>query len=308
MHTPSRRQFLQSALCAAAASLTPLPAFGAQHRTPLGFSLYGMKNLPLDDALRICSETGYSNVELALNPGYPTEPKLLDAAAREKLRQRLKETNLDVSALMLNISLLANESTQATNLQSIADAAQLALDLAPTKPPVIETVLGGKPAEWETLKDRMADSLRSWAETAEAHRALSCINAHVNNAVNSPERLLWLLEKAGSPAIQVAYDYSHFQLEGIPLEQSLDALLPHTRFVHVKDSTGALPNFHFVLPGEGQTDYPAYFKLLQQHGYAGPIVVEVSAQVFNQPGYDPVAAAKKCQASLAAALTQAGLG
>jgi inosose dehydratase len=263
-----------------------------------------MKSLPLDEALKVCSETGYQNVELALNAGWHAEPKLLSKDARKALRRELDERHLGVSALMLNMSLAVDDTAHAKNLAAIKEAAELAHDLYPERPPLVETVLGGKPADWDKLKDSMAARLKSWATTAEESKLLIAIKAHVGSAVNSPERLKWLLEQAPSKAICVAYDYSHFQLQGIPLEQSLRTLVPYTRFVHVKDTAGTAAKFQFLLPGEGHTDYAAYFKLLRELGYHGPVVVEVSAQVFNKPGYDPVAAAKECYAKLAPALTE----
>lgn len=262
-----------------------------------------MKTVPLDEALRTCARIGYRNVELALNEGYPTEPKALSAEQRAALRKQLQALNLEVSGLMVNMSLAVNDATHAKHTESLKEAAQLAHDLAPENPPIIETVLGGKPAEWESIKEQMAERLRSWAQTAANAKVVVAIKAHVGSAVNSPERLLWLLQQANSPAIQAAYDYSHFELEGISLSESLKALLPHTRFIHVKDSSGEPPKFQFLLPGEGRTDYVAYFKLLRELGYRGPVVVEVSAQVFKKPGYDPIAAAEKCYAALSAAIS-----
>ena len=166
-------------------------------------------------------------------------------------------------------------------------------------------MLGGKPAQWDDIKDRMVERLQSWAAVAKAGGLTLAIKAHVGNAVNSPERLLWLLEKANSPAVKVGYDFSHFQLAGVSLADSMKALLPQTRFIHLKDATGDAKKFQFLLPGEGSTDYVAYFKLLKQLGYNGAVVVEVSGQIFNKPGYDPIAAAKKCFATLSAALARA---
>ena len=117
--------------------------------------------------------------------------------------------------------------------------------------------------------------------------------------------MLWLLDEVKSPALQVAYDYSHFELQGIDMAESMKLLLPRTRFIHVKDSLGDAAKFQFVLPGEGRTDYVQYFSLLKQHGYTGPVCVEVSGQVFSKPGYDPIAAAKQSHATLSVALTKA---
>jgi inosose dehydratase len=69
----------------------------------------------------------------------------------------------------------------------------------------------------------------------------------------------------------------------------------------VKDAKGSAEKFEFLLPGQGETDYAAYAKLLAKEKYRGPVVVEVSGQISAKPGYDPVAAAKASYAALAPA-------
>jgi inosose dehydratase len=301
---PTRRHFLHTALGFAA--LPQLTRAAAPGGISLGFSLYGMKTLPLSEALKTCAEIGYANVEFALNAGYPTEPKVFTTEARKEAARQLSTLKLDLPCLMVNLSLTADDKAHASSLQTIRDAAQVARDLNAERPAILETVCGGKPATWEQQKAGMVERLKSWAETAEKEKTTITIKAHVGSAVNSPERLLWLLEQVNSPAIQVAYDYSHFELQGIDMEHSMKLLLPRTKFIHVKDSTGEPGKFQFLLPGEGRTDYVKYFTTLKQHGYQGPVVVEVSGQIFNKPGYEPVAAAKKSYAALAGALAKAG--
>ncbi|MDB6074511.1 MAG: hypothetical protein JWO89_2151 [Verrucomicrobiaceae bacterium] len=305
MHT--RRNFLQQAAGALAFSAVPWSARGADAGFSLGMSLYGMKTVPLPEALNTCAEIGYRNVELALNAGFPTEPKAFTTEARKDAVKQLQSLKLGLSCLMLNMSLAANDKAHEAALESIKEAALLAHEMNPANPPMIETVLGGKPAEWEKIKERMADRLKSWADTAAAAKVVIAIKAHVGSAVNSPERLLWLVQKVNNPAICVDYDYSHFEVAGIPLAESLKLLLPHTKFIHVKDTMGDSKKFQFLLPGEGHTDYVAYFNILKEHNYTGPVVVEVSAQIFNKPGYDPVVAAKKSYTALAAAMAKAGV-
>ena len=256
-----RRRFLQLLAAASAAAVTKTRA--AEHKLELGFSLYGMKSLPFADALRTCAEIGYKNVELPLNPGFPTDLAALTDEKRRELRELLAKNHLSVSALMLNLSLTATDAQHADNLARIAAAGKLAYELDPKNPPVIETVLGGKPAEWETLKEKMAERLRGWAQAATEAKTVVALKAHVGSAVNTPERLLWLLDQVKSPAIAVGYDYSHFELAGLALAETLRALLQQTRFIHVKDTIGDAAKFQFVLPGQGKTDYGAYFALLR---------------------------------------------
>jgi sugar phosphate isomerase/epimerase len=294
-----RRRFL-----GAAAGALALAGFGPRRAPGLGFSLYGMKSLPLDDAFRACADAGYDHVELALLPGFPTDPAAFPAEARASAAARLKALGLGLPCLMDNLSLAAPDPLPA--LRRIADAAGLARDLVPDRPPILETILGGKPEAWEAQKDTMLGRLRGWAEAAEREKTVIAVKAHVMSAVTTPERLLWLLDRVESPAIQVAYDYSHFEVQGLGLEETLLKLLPRTRFIHVKDSAGDASSVRFLLPGDGRTDYVAYFSLLKRHGYEGPVCVEVSGQIFNRPGYDPVAAARRCFAALSAARAKAG--
>jgi inosose dehydratase len=127
------------------------------------------------------------------------------------------------------------------------------------------------------------------------------IKAHVGGAAHRPEHIVWLMDQARSPRIRAAYDYSHFQLAGLGLAESLQALIGRTAFIHVKDGRGTPDKFEFLLPGEGTIDYKDYFRRLRALPYRGVVVVEVSAQIHRRAGYDAAAAARQSYAALAAA-------
>jgi sugar phosphate isomerase/epimerase len=76
------------------------------------------------------------------------------------------------------------------------------------------------------------------------------------------------------------------------MRKTMEEIVPHAVFVHIKDTINSAPNHHFVLPGDGPVDFKAYARNLVDLGYRGPVVVEVSVDVFDQPGYDPVKAAE----------------
>jgi inosose dehydratase len=301
----SRRDFLR--LAAASAAAAALPAFLRGATTPrhvsLGFSLYGMKTVPIVTALSECARIGYKNVELALMTGFPTDPAELTAADRKAIATQLASLGLRVSSLLVNLNLVGDEKAYAASLETIKFAGAFANELAPKNPPVIQTVMGGKPDTWEALKESMAGRLHDWGTTAVSVNAVVAVKGHVSMAVNSPARLLWIVERAASPGLAIAYDHSHFELGGVSLEESWRMLGPFTRFVHVKEATKEGTTVRFLLPGEKPTtDYRHYFDLLQSSGYAGPVVVEVSSQIFSKPGYDPVKAAEKSYAALIGSL------
>lgn len=309
MNTPlPRREFLRctSATVGAAflGTLSPPTTTVAAAAAParpfgIGFSLYGMKTLPIADALKACAAIGYDNVEFALMPGFPTEPKLLAAADRKQIAATLDDLGLRLSALMENISPLAADADHKKNLDRLAAAAELGHDVSPNAQPVIETVLGGQPEQWETVRQPMAERLRAWGDVAAAHKTIIAVKPHVGGALHTPEGALWLVREVNHPAIKLTYDFSHYELRGYSLAPTWKDLAPHAAFLHVKDSEGTAAKFKFLLPGEGRIDYANYAALVKTAGYRGPVVVEVSGLIFNQKGYDPIAAAKKCYAALA---------
>jgi sugar phosphate isomerase/epimerase len=288
----SRRDWL---FTAATALLPPEPPIA------LGFSLYGMKSLSLADAITACSKIGYDGVELALMPGYSAEPKRLTAAHRKTLRTQLADAKLKLHGLMENLAEPASDADHAKNLDRLKAAAELGHALSPDAPPPIETILGGKPADWDKVKDPLVERLGDWAKLAADAKTVIAVKPHVGNSLHRPEDAVWLLKQVNSPWLKLAYDFSHYVLRGLKLGDTMDAILPHTAFIHVKDAKGTAEKFEFLLPGEHGVDYADYAKRLRAAKCRVPVVVEVSGMISNKPGYDPVQAAKQSYKNLAAA-------
>lgn len=308
----TRRGWLKRTTALGAGGLLGLEELPTQAAEPtnalkFGFSLYGMKGLQVADALRLCSAIGYNAVELALMPGWSAEPKQLSAENRRDLRKRLDDSGLALVGLMENLFEPADDSVHLANLDRLKSAAELGNALAPKAPPVIETVLGGKPGQWEQVKDRLVERLRAWAKVAADAPMIIAIKPHVANALHTPEGALWLVRQVNSPWLKLAFDYSHFVLRELPMDRTMAALLPQSVFIHVKDARGNASKFDFLLPGEGGIDYPEFFQQLRTAGYHGPVVVEVSGQISNRRGYDAEAAARRSYAKLAPAMKKAGL-
>ena len=274
----------------------------------LGFSLYGMKSLSVADALAALARLGYDCVELPVMPDWPADSARLTAATRRELRQQLADRGLRLTSLMENLPALGDDAQHRANLDRLQRAAELARDLATEKHvPLIETILGGKAGDFDAVKDGLAHRLNDWVSVAAKAEVVLAIKAHIGNATQRPEQLLWLLDQARSPWLQAAYDYSHFQLQNLEMAETMTALLPRAAFIHVKDTEHAFGKRGFLLPGEGTIDYVAMFKQLRDSPYRGDVIVEVSSQVFNRAGYDPLTAARQCYNHLAAAFSQAGL-
>jgi sugar phosphate isomerase/epimerase len=299
----ARREFLARAALAAATGPWFLHAAASRAGAlSLGFSLYGMKTLSIAEAVAACARIGYRNVELPLMAGFPLDPAKLDAATRAAARANCRAAGLPVSSLIVNLALAVDDATHARHLATLRQAAQFARELDSVAPPVVQTVMGGRPATWDADQARMSARLRDWDAIAGEHGVTVAVKAHVGSAVNSPARLLWLLREAEARHVAVAYDSSHFALGGLAPAESFPPLASRTRFVHLKDATADPAGYRFLLPGEGTMDFRALFRLLAESGYRGAVVVEVSSQIFNRPGYDPIVAAERSHAALAPAL------
>ena len=295
-----RREWL---LGAAAAATSPLAAGASKGPVKLHVGTYGMQPLEVDRAVATIREIGYDGVELCLMPGWPSEPSKLDAAAR----RRIRATKFPVPTMIENFNTLVSEADHARTLDRIRMAAALAHDIAPKSPPILQTVLGGKPAEWEQVKQQMAARLADWARVAAETKLRLAVKSHIGSASNTPEKLIWLLDQVKNPALSGIYDYGHFQLLDLPLRGTLETLLPRSSFLTVKDGRMVNGAVQFLLPGDGTIDYREYFSILAKKRYRGWMLVEISRQLQTQPGYDPVAAARRSYSNLAGLLKDAGL-
>jgi sugar phosphate isomerase/epimerase len=277
-------------------SAAALPLFAAKRAAiKLSIGTYGMQTLEVDRALSEIRTIGYDGAELCLMAGWPSEPSMLDSASR----RRIREQPLAIPSLIENFNLLVSDADHARTLDRIRVAAALGRDVSPKQMPLLQTVLGGKPNEWDQVKSKMASRLADWARVAHDNGLKLAVKSHIGSASDTPEKLIWLLDQVKNPALTGIYDYSHFQLLGLDLEKSLTTLLPRSAFLTVKDGRLVDGKPQFLLPGEGTIDYKNYFRILNANHFRGWVLVEISRQLQTQPGYDPIAAARKSYQFLA---------
>jgi inosose dehydratase len=292
-----RRNLIRVLAGGAAAAQAGKPA--QPRKLLFGFKQYGMKRIPVRHAISHIAKIGYKALELTLMPSWDTEPKLLSKIDRMEIRKQIGDLGLELSAVMESLR-LGPQTNQEMYLERLRTAAQVAHELSPGAPAMIETAVGGRPEKWEQTKREMADQLGEWAKTLEPLKTVLAIKGHVGNALDRPERVLWLIDQVRSPWVRIGYDYSHYKIVGLAMRKTMEQLVGRSVFIHVKDSVGTEQNYRFLLPGDsGEIDYKQYAEILQEIGYEGPVLAEVSVQISEQPGYDGVAAAKRCWDNLA---------
>jgi sugar phosphate isomerase/epimerase len=270
----------------------------------IGYGTYGMPEVPVMEALPRLAALGYEAVEICVADRWPTAPRKVPSAERAAIREMLQECRLEASAFMLFLTLMAPTGTGLAEQERLfREACEFARSVAPGTRPVIITVLGHCAGAWDAVRDAVAERTLHFASLAEAEGCRLALEPHVNALLDRPDRVTWLMERTHGPCCGINFDISHFAVAGYPRAECIASLAPYAFHTHVKDGTlerppGEDPRVRFLLPGEGDFDYVSYFREMAAAGYAGPITVEVTAQIFNLPAYDPWTAAAQCLRTL----------
>jgi sugar phosphate isomerase/epimerase len=275
----------------------------------IGYSTWGMPTVPVDTAISHIADLGFDGIELTIIPRFTTELSTLDAAERKRIASLLKQHNLALPAIAAHSSLLETDpDAHAKNMWRLKGGVDLAVELAQRDElPAVNTTPGGKPEEWEIKKDFLAERVGELVDYGASRGVTIAMEPHIGAIIDTPEKVLELLEIVNSPYLKVNFDISHFDIIGIPTEETVSALAPVSAHTHVKDQRGIAPDFEFLIPGEGTFDYVGYLKAMQAHGYDGFITAEVSFMVQARANYDPLAAATLSYETLSKAFVDAGI-
>ena len=275
----------------------------------LGYCTWGMPTVPVNTFVPFLSELGYDGIEITVIPGYATDLSTLDRAERQRIARMLKDYHLELPAIAGHTTMIERDpETAAAHWKRLTGAVDLAVDWAlDGMPPAVDTTVGGTPEQWDELKPLMVERVGELVRYGEQRGVIIAIEPHVGSMLDTPARVLELLDAIPSPYLKLNFDISHFNVMGIPIVESVAALAPHTVHTHVKDERGVVPNYEFLIPGEGEFDYVTYLRAMREHGYDGFITAEVSIMVQRRPGYDPLQAAEQTYQTLSHAFKQAGI-
>lgn len=275
----------------------------------IGYCTWGMPTVPADTFIPFLAKLGYTGVELTVIPGYTTELSRLDRAERQRIAQMLKDYNLELPAIAGQTSMIERDpDLAATNWARLTGAVDLATEWAiDGTPPAVDTTVGGRSEDWDTLKPLLFERMGELVRYGEQRGVIIAAEPHVANMLDSVDRVLELIKAIDSPFLKLNFDISHFNVQGVPIAESVAALAPYTVHTHVKDELGVVPDYQFLIPGEGEFNYVEYLHAMKAAGYDDYITAEISIMVQRRPDYDPLAAAEQTYNTLANAFDQAGM-
>lgn len=281
----------------------------------LAIGNYGMKSLPLEEAIRQVAAIGFGAFECCAIPEWDSAAARMPADRRRAVAALLADSGLRLSAVMENLPPEADDGRHRAALVRLGEAVELARDLAPGRPPLVQTVLGG--GTWDAVKGMFRDRLGAWVELARERSATIAIKPHRFGAMSTPEQAAWLIGQLGDPAaLRIVYDWSHYAFRDLTVDGTIRDARGLVGYVAVKDAVRKEGKVSFTLPGStaeataitrenaqdeanGGVGHATIRRALDAAGYAGDYCCEVSGQVSQQPGYDPLAAARACHRNLA---------
>jgi sugar phosphate isomerase/epimerase len=275
----------------------------------LSYSTWGMPTVPIDVAVAHCAALGFDGLELTVIPGWSTDAAGLDATERRHIRRLYDDHRLALCGFSGNTPLLAADPDEhVRNMARLRGYLDLAAGLQhPGETLTVSTTSGGAAEDWDAVKGPLVDRFGQLAAHARRAGVMIGMEPHIGAALRHPEQALWLLDRVSSPALTIHFDISHFNVQGMDTETVVAQLAPHSAHTHVKDERGLAPDHEFLIPGEGEMDYPRYLRAMARAGYTGHIVVEISIMVQRRPNYDPLAAATRSYEVLSRAFEEAGV-
>jgi len=296
-----RRDALLSMAGGIAAAVRASTAQAASQTPRLAIGNYGMKSLPLEEAIRQVAAIGFGGFECCAVAEWDSEPVRMTADRRRTAAALLQDGGLRLTAVMENLPPQPDDERSRGVLARLREAIALGRDLGGGRRPLVQTVLGG--GAWDDVKEMFRDRLGAWADLARQEDAVIAIKPHRFGAMSTPGQAAWLIEQLGSPErMRIVYDYSHYAFRDLPVDETIRQASGLVAYVALKDAVQKDGKVSFALPGETATiDHAAIRTALEATGYTGDFCCEVSGQVSQQPGYDPIKAAQACHRRLAAA-------
>jgi sugar phosphate isomerase/epimerase len=279
----------------------------AQEGCTLGFSTYGLPKQSLEEAINRVRQNRYDSIEICVTADRDAAAENMNYKRRRDARRQMSLLHLKLTSLMSNLRPMESLQRHKTDLERLKGDCNLAHDLSPGKPPTIQTVLGGK--DWDAGKDLCVERLADWVDIARRHETVIAVKPHRGHAMSRPSEAAWLISQLGNPEqLKMWFDYSHFLFRDMPMEEMVAQSLPITAGVAVKDAMEVDGKVKFALPGKaGTIDYLKLCKLFYAGGYRGDICVEVSSQVWKEPGYKTTNALSASYRELSAAMRRAGV-
>jgi sugar phosphate isomerase/epimerase len=204
----------------------------------------------LDEQLPVLAAESISHLEL--RSVWSTNVADLDDTQLGRLRRRLHESGVQVSAIGSPIGKISIDAPLAPELERLHRVADVACELGTTLVRVFSFFIP-QAQDPQLYRARVIDRMGELAALA-ADRGL--VLAHENEKEiygDRPERCADIIASVGSPALQATFDAANFVQCGVrPNSDAYELLRPHLVYVQIKDALMATGEVVPAGQGDGQ--------------------------------------------------------
>lgn len=125
-------------------------------------------------------------------------------------------------------------------------------------------------------KEVAYERLRRLGDIAKKHGVVVGLETHRDLGTNGDVHLE-TMKAVNHPNIRVNFDTGNitFYNKGTDALTELKKIIDYVAMVELKDHNGQYEAWNFPALGKGVVDFPAILKLLEEHGFRGPLTMEV---------------------------------
>lgn len=140
-------------------------------------------------------------------------------------------------------------------------------------------------------KEVACQRLRAAGELAKKNGVTIVLETHPDLGANAAEHLE-TMRAINHPNVRVNFDTGNitFYNKGLNARDELLKVLPYLATVEIKDHNGQYKTWNFPALGRGVVDIPGVLRILKEHGYHGPITMEIEGVTGKERSLDEIKA------------------
>lgn len=219
----------------------------------------------METAFKYLAMAGYDGIELSAIEGMSEH---LVLSRWRELAPSIRKLSQDYGLELLAMEQPSQDpATMETAFQA---AAEIGI-------PIVNCGPGGK-ADDEASLQQVIDSLGRLADMAERYGVTLCVKAHVGAAIYNTPTTLRVMEAITSPAFGIDMDPSHIYRGGEDPVEAIKAVISRVKHVHIRDCKGRQQSPgkpELQANGRGDINLVGYIRVLHEHGYTGPLDLEI---------------------------------
>lgn len=225
--------------------------------------LFGGHNM--ETAFKHLAMAGYDGIEISA----------IDGMSEHLVLDRWREIVPEIKQLSktYGLELLAIEQPS-QDPQKMALAFQAAVEAGI---PIVNCGPDGI-ADDEASFQQTIDSLGKLADMAETYGVTLCAKAHVGKSVYNTPTTLRLMKAISSPAFGIDMDPSHIYRANEDPVDAVKAVISRIKHLHIRDCKGRQQGPgrpEDQANGRGDINLVGFISMLHEHGYSGPLNLEV---------------------------------